>query len=243
MTYDTVIISDVHLGSDLSLAGELLQFLKKTEFRRLILLGDMFADLNFSRLKREHWAVLSHLREISNPKRNIQVVWVVGNHDLELREVMGHLVGIEVLDRYEWNTDNKRCLAMHGHQFDPAMLGMPGLSKAVSWWFLQLQKIPGFKKAWSRWIDFVSGRFQNLPALIERRALAYARHHHYDVIFCGHTHEAAETQLDGIEYYNSGCWVKETGTYIAIQGDSIRVLEDTHGKSSKSHNQKLPKHR
>src|SRR5260370_40348104 len=31
-----------------------LEFLQSVEFRRLVLLGDMFADLNFSRLTKEH---------------------------------------------------------------------------------------------------------------------------------------------------------------------------------------------
>ena len=44
--FDTVIISDLHMGSELSRAGDALDLLKSIEFRRLILLGDIFADLN-----------------------------------------------------------------------------------------------------------------------------------------------------------------------------------------------------
>ena len=94
--YDTVILSDLHLGSEVSRAQAALQMLKAVSFSRLILLGDIFCDLNFRRLKKEHWQFLGYIRKLSNPKRGITVVWVEGNHDLGLSDVMSHLVGIDV---------------------------------------------------------------------------------------------------------------------------------------------------
>ena len=47
--YDTLILSDLHLGADMSRAREALCVLKENRYRRLILLGDIFADLNFGR--------------------------------------------------------------------------------------------------------------------------------------------------------------------------------------------------
>src|SRR3974390_654649 len=93
-SYDTVILSDLHLGSESARAEEALETLQSMSFRRLILLGDIFADLNFRRLKKEHWRFLSYIRKLSNPKRGVEVVWVEGNHDLGLTEVMSHLVGV-----------------------------------------------------------------------------------------------------------------------------------------------------
>lgn len=48
--FDTVILSDMHLGSEVSRAKDALQALKAMSFRRLILLDDIFCDLNFRRL-------------------------------------------------------------------------------------------------------------------------------------------------------------------------------------------------
>ena len=59
--YDTLILSDVHLGSDTSRAREATCVLKENRFRRLILLGDIFADLNFRRLTKEHWKFLGYI--------------------------------------------------------------------------------------------------------------------------------------------------------------------------------------
>ncbi len=52
-SYDVVILSDLHLGSEISRAHEALELLRSLSFHRLILLGDIFCDLNFSRLKKE----------------------------------------------------------------------------------------------------------------------------------------------------------------------------------------------
>src|SRR5207247_7891646 len=53
-----------------------------------------------------------------NPKRGITVVWVEGNHDHGLSDVMSHLVGIDVYQQYEWDFEGVHHLAIHGHQFD-----------------------------------------------------------------------------------------------------------------------------
>ena len=55
---DTIILSDLHLGSEVSRASEAMRLLKTASFNRLILLGDIFSDLNFRRLKKEHWRFL-----------------------------------------------------------------------------------------------------------------------------------------------------------------------------------------
>src|SRR3974377_1383940 len=115
---NTMIVSDLHLGSEVSRARDALHLLKSYYFERLILLGDMFCDLNFRRLKRDHWKLLSFIRKLSNPKRGIEVVWVEGNHDRGLSVVMSHLVGIRVYQQYAWEYQGLRHLAIHGHQFD-----------------------------------------------------------------------------------------------------------------------------
>src|SRR5436853_7826860 len=115
---DTLIISDLHLGSEVSRAKEALHLLQSVKFNRLILLGDIFSDLNFGRLTKQHWKFLGYIRKLSNPKRQVEVVWVEGNHDHGLTNVMSHLVGIKVYQEYVWEYGGLRHLAIHGHQFD-----------------------------------------------------------------------------------------------------------------------------
>src|SRR5271166_387167 len=116
--YNTLILSDLHLGAETSRAREATRVLKENRFQRLILLGDIFADLNFARLTKDHWKFLSTIRKLSNPKREVEVVWVEGNHDQGLSNLMSHLVGVKVYEEYAWTYAGLRHVAIHGHQFD-----------------------------------------------------------------------------------------------------------------------------
>ena len=49
---DTIIVSDIHLGSEVSRPSQVIDMLQSYKFNRLILLGDIFDDLNFRRLKK-----------------------------------------------------------------------------------------------------------------------------------------------------------------------------------------------
>jgi len=113
--YNTLILSDLHLGAETSHAREATRVLKGNRFERLILLGDIFADLNFARLTKEHWKFLGYIRKLSNPKRHIEVVWVEGNHDHGLTNIMSHLVGVRVYQDYTWEYQGLRHVAIHGH--------------------------------------------------------------------------------------------------------------------------------
>src|SRR6266403_1604819 len=139
--YDTLILSDLHLGADMSRAHEALRVLQENQYRRLILLGDIFADLNFGRLKKEHWKFLGFIRKLSNPKRKVEVVWVEGNHDHGLTEIMSHLVGVRVYQEYQWEYQGMRHIAVHGHQFDGFVVKNVRVSYLIgTLLYLQLQK-------------------------------------------------------------------------------------------------------
>jgi UDP-2,3-diacylglucosamine pyrophosphatase LpxH len=224
--YDTLILSDLHLGADMSRAREALRVLEETRYRRLILLGDIFADLNFGRLKKEHWKFLGYIRKLSNPKRQVEVVWVEGNHDHGLAEIMSHLVGVRVYQEYQWNYLGLRHIAVHGHQFD----GFVVKNVRLHYWFgtllyLQLQKWDTKSKALTRFLDRLGTRWQRLSEKVADGALTHAKHREAERIFCGHTHAALHKQSDGRDYYNCGAWIDERLTYITVGEEGVRIHE------------------
>ena len=223
--FDTVIISDLHLGSEVSRAGDALQFLLSVRFHRLILLGDIFADLNFRRLTKEHWKFLGHIRKLSNPRHEVEVVWVEGNHDHGLTEVMSHLVGVPVYQEYGWQYGGKRHLAIHGHQFDSFAVKNALLSKAGQFIFLQLQKIDSRNQRFARYLDRLNTRWLRLSEQVAQGALSYAKPGKAERIFCGHTHAPMWRAADGVEYYNSGAWVDQRCTYVTIGPKGVKIHE------------------
>ena len=223
--YDTLILSDVHLGAEVSRARSATRMLKENSFRRLILLGDIFADLNFGRLKKEHWQFLGAIRKLSNPKRKVEVVWVEGNHDLGLTNVMSHLVGVRVFQEYAWSYAGLRHLAIHGHQFDGFAVNSLPLSHLGTWFYLLLQKLDLRGNPLSRMIDRLNTRWLRMSAKVAAGALSYARQHKVDRIFCGHTHDAMDLERDGIHYYNSGGWIDSRLTFITVGEPGVRIHE------------------
>ena len=55
---DTIIVSDIHLGSEVSRSKQLLDTLLQYRFNQLILNGDVFDDLNFKRLSKSDWKIM-----------------------------------------------------------------------------------------------------------------------------------------------------------------------------------------
>jgi UDP-2,3-diacylglucosamine pyrophosphatase LpxH len=223
--YDTLILSDLHLGSECSRARDATRLLKQKSFRRLILLGDIFADLNFRRLTKEHWKFLGYIRKLSNPKRNVEVVWVEGNHDAGLTDIMSHLVGVKVYQEYGWEYGGLRHLAIHGHQFDRVVANNMRLNYLGTLLYLQLQKLDVKGKPLARLIDRLNTRWLRMSSKVASGALFHARLHRADRIFCGHTHAAMQEERDGIHYYNAGGWVDEAPTYITIGEESVQIHE------------------
>jgi UDP-2,3-diacylglucosamine pyrophosphatase LpxH len=220
---ETMIVSDVHLGSEVSRAKDLLIVLQAHTFKRLILLGDIFADLNFKRLKKEHWELLSYIRKLSNPKRKVEVVWVEGNHDKGLSEVMSHLVGVEVLGEYEWVFKGTRYLAIHGHQFDRFLIDNELMSNIGSFLFLWIQKCDFGQQRISRYLDKLNTSWLRMTPRVAAGALSLAAARRADYVFCGHTHTALHREEGGIRYYNTGCWTQSPATYVTIDREGVRL--------------------
>jgi UDP-2,3-diacylglucosamine pyrophosphatase LpxH len=225
--YDTLILSDLHLGAEMSHAHEATRVLKENRFRRLILLGDIFADLNFARLTKEHWKFLGYIRKLSNPKRNVEVVWVEGNHDHGLTNIMSHLVGVRVFQQYSWEYGGLRHIAIHGHQFDGFQVNRVRLSRVGTSLYLLVQKIDFRNKPVARLIDRLNTRWLRMSSKVAAGAIHFAKQRGADRVFCGHTHEATRSEQSGVHYYNCGGWVDSRMTWLTVDEKGVRIHEYT----------------
>jgi UDP-2,3-diacylglucosamine pyrophosphatase LpxH len=215
--------------------------LRENRFGRLILLGDIFSDLNFGRLTKPHWKFLSYIRKLSNPKRGIEVIWVEGNHDRGLSDVMSQLVGVKVYEEYEWEFAGRRHIAIHGHQFDRFAVNNLLLSSVGTLIHLQLQKLDFKGKTFSRFLDRLNARWLRLSAKVASGAILHARTRQADRVFCGHTHQAQFIERGGIAYYNSGNWTDFPPTYLTIDSEGVRIHEYHEQSEVRAHGANEPK--
>lgn len=216
----TLIISDLHLGSRVSRAKEATDFLKGFDFKKLILLGDIFEDLHLNRLRTDDWKFLSLLGRLSKTRK---VRWVVGNHDKDLAKIFAAFTGAKVSNVYTWRHRNKKFLAIHGHQFDNFMVNNVFLSIVACQIYYLIQLIDFRDKRISRYVKRQSKGWLRLSDKVADRAFLYARFRRVGYIFCGHTHKAMEEKRGKIHYYNSGCWTDVPSTYITEDKGKVLI--------------------
>jgi len=217
---ETIIVSDIHLGSRVSRAKQLIKLLKSYSFKRLILLGDIFEDLNFGKITEDQWALLSYIRNISH---RAEVVWIEGNHDKGLSDIMSALVGIKAYKRYTWQYKRKKCIAIHGHQFDRFLINNLLLSYLATYIYNLIQRIDFENQTISRYIKKRSKMWMRSSQKVTNSAIFYAKFTKAKYIFCGHTHQALELKKFGVNYYNAGCWTDIPSTYITMDDKEIKI--------------------
>jgi UDP-2,3-diacylglucosamine pyrophosphatase LpxH len=220
--YDCLIISDLHLGSDVCQAALLEEFLEWAveNTRELVINGDIFDDLNFKRLSKRHFACLKVIRRNSD-RDDLRLIWVRGNHDGPA-EVVGHVVGVEVLDEYEYCNDAIRLLILHGDQFDRFVNNYGLLTELACGVFYYIQKWAPHRTA--RFIRRVSKRWQRSSESIREGAVRYSRSRGCRAIACGHTHLPGLETSQGVVYVNSGTWTEHPPCpFVAVKGREIRL--------------------
>src|SRR6516225_2679386 len=127
--YDCLVISDLHLGSDICQARLLEEFLEwaVNQTRVLVINGDIFDDLNFKRLTKRHFACLKVIRRNSD-RDDFRLIWIRGNHDGPA-DIISHIVGVDILDEYVHNNGQIQLLILHGDQFDTITTDYPLLTE------------------------------------------------------------------------------------------------------------------
>lgn len=215
----TIIISDLHLGSDVSRADKILSFLDNFDSSKnsLVLNGDIFDNLKFNRLKKSHWKILKKIRHLSN---ETNVVWVYGNHDRNA-EVIAHLIGIKFVREHIIEVLGKKIIITHGDQFDAFIEKYPISTKIADNCYRMIQKFDRFcgnDYLFSKKIKRSSKTFLGASETLSRNAREYCKNKNCHAIICGHTHKACDlTNLEtGIQYSNSGCWTEAVCHYVLI---------------------------
>lgn len=222
---DTVIISDIHLGSDVSRGQEMLEVLRSWfPFRRLIILGDLFEDLNLANLTDSDFAVIDELRRLSN-MMGVEVHWIEGNHDLGGHDLVERLIGCRTHTELVLDLFGKSYLLMHGHQFDQFMNRHPIISGIASNIYVGVQTREGLQRNFSRWLKKKSKQWLKVCNKVQQLAVNHAEGYGVDYIMCGHTHYFDDIYQESdapIQYINTGCWTDYPSTITTIDEDGLQ---------------------
>ena len=234
----TLFLSDLHLGTKGCQAALLLDFLKDYDADTIYLVGDIVDGWQL----RSGWywpqahndVVQKLLRKV---RKGSHLVYVPGNHDEFLRDYIGTTFGgIEIADsRIHESADGKRYLVIHGDQFDMvvrharwlahlgdgaytfALFVNTGLNRirrrlGLSYWSLSAWAKLKVKNA----VNFI-GQFEEFLSEEARRQGA-------DGVICGHIHHAANREISGLRYLNTGDWVESCTAIVEHYDGRMEVL-------------------
>ncbi len=245
MNYNTIFISDVHLGTRFSQAERLLDFLKENESKNLIFVGDIidgWAIKRKFRWEQSHSDVIQKI--LRKARKNTKVYFIIGNHDEFLRPFAPLLMGdnldiVNELDYYALN--GKKYLITHGDFFDSitmtkkwlAIVGDYGYEVMlyVNHFINIIRKKLRIKRYWSL-SKYVKDNVKSSVSFItdfEDILAKHAKRKSYDGVICGHIHKAEQKQIGDIEYLNCGDWVESCSAIVEhIDGRFEIIYWDKH---------------
>ncbi len=221
--YKTVIISDVHLGSEGSKAKEVTLFLKSISCQTLIMNGDIIDGWQLKKgslWKKKHTAFFrTILKMIEN--QHTKVIYLRGNHDDFLDQIIPFSLGksFTIQRDYILKSGKKSFLITHGDIFDSVTSNLKWLAYLGDVGYttlLTFNKLYNQYRSW-RGLEYYSFSQRikqrvkeavNYVSDFEEKLVELAKANQCDGIICGHIHKPDIRQIDDIIYMNSGDWVE-----------------------------------
>lgn len=244
LSFKTLWLSDLHLGSRNAKTDLALEFLQSTDFETLFLVGDIF---DF-KIRRGAWYWSNECEEIIKiigelSRSGVKVVYLPGNHDEEFRAfVGGSIYGIDILNEAEHvTTNNQRFLVTHGDQFEQAATSR-SLRDTLG---CKLYDVLMTVDRWHYWWLLARGRKHwslaksiklKIPAVryffrkFSFAATSHANNRGYDGIICGHTHNPEIAKINDTWYCNTGDWVESCCGLVENADGRLELIHHTGKK-------------
>jgi UDP-2,3-diacylglucosamine pyrophosphatase LpxH len=227
--YRTIVVSDVHLGTTGSKAEEATAFLKQNSCEKLILNGDIIDGWQLKKYgswQKKHTGFIRIVLRMME-KEDTKVIYIRGNHDDFLDQIMPLIVGknFQIRRDYILTSGRKRFFVTHGDIFDSITSNMKWLAYLgdigytfllwVNKFYNQYRSLRGLhyyslsqaiKQKVKLAVNFISDFEEKLSELAKSRKC--------DGIICGHIHKPDIKVYDGILYMNSGDWVESMSALV-----------------------------
>lgn len=237
--FRTIVLSDIHLGTAGSKAKEATEFIKNYSCQKLILNGDIIDGWQLKQYgtwKKKHTNFFKTvLKQIVH--YDTKVVYLRGNHDDFLDQVMPMKVGKNFLIRKDYTlmSGTKTFYVTHGDVFDSITSRMKWLAYLGDVGYTFLLWVNKFYNQYRTWQGLpyyslsqqIKGRIKRAVSYIsdyEQKLTELARARNCDGVICGHIHQPAIHELNGILYMNSGDWVESMSALVEDHNGNWSLL-------------------
>lgn len=241
--YPTIVISDVHLGTEHSKTSQLADFLRTVNCETLILNGDIIDGWQLQKGGRNKWKkvhtdlfkIIMKMMENFNTK----VIYVRGNHD----DFLDHIApfrfsNVEIVKDYTHERHGKRYYVVHGDVFDHITSNMAWLAKLGDLGYsflLWLNRFYNLYRA-NKGLPYfslskvVKQKVKSAVSYIsdfEKELVALANARNADGIICGHIHQPDNKMIRNVHYLNSGDWVETMSALLEHEDGTWEVYMHT----------------
>ena len=237
--YPTIVISDVHLGTEHAKTEQLCNFLRSVNCNTLIMNGDIIDGWHIqkggkSKWKKEHTDLFKIIMKMME-NHDTKVIYIRGNHD----DFIDHITpfsfsNLSIVKDYMHEKNGKKYYVIHGDVFDNITSNMVWLAKLGDIGYSFLLWLNRFYNAYRsrRGLSYYSlsqsikQKVKSAVSYIsdfENELVRFAKARHADGIICGHIHQPANRMINDIHYLNSGDWVETLSALLENEDGSWEV--------------------
>jgi UDP-2,3-diacylglucosamine pyrophosphatase LpxH len=227
MNYDTVFVSDVHLGTPRCNTEKFLKFLKELKTKKLVMVGDII-DIYCMEKYNTHWTK-EHMECVHQIfkliRRGTEVVYILGNHEAQIRRYCNFQYrNFKMVYEYDHvDAKGNKFLCVHGDKYSEYSSG--------SWKQLIFNKgyelITPLSLFLERFFRFSlvyalknSVRGKNYIGRYENDIASYCikKGRTYSGVICGHIHSANIRNFEDITYMCCGDFVDTCSAIVEKNG-------------------------
>lgn len=238
MNYKTIVISDVHLGTNESKAKELVRFLKKNTCEKLILNGDIIDGWQLrksGKWKKKHTRFFRVILKMTE-KQNTKIIYIRGNHDDFLDNILPFAIGnFEIVKEHIHESHGKKFWVIHGDIFDSITSNIKWLAKlgdvgyTLLLWINKIYNNYRIKrgKPYYSLSKEIKAKVKSAVSYIsnfEKELVTLTNSRHYDGVICGHIHHPSIQMYDNILYLNSGDWVESLSALVEDYEGNWKIM-------------------
>jgi predicted phosphodiesterase len=218
----TLIISDMHLGSKIRRADEILAVLNEEKFKVLVINGDLFDSDDIGRLKKVDWEILTTLSFLA---KNHDVFLIEGNHGRKLDKLAKKL-GFKLEEELNFSISDRHFLCLHGDEFDAFIKHLPLATSVFTRLYYSIQQLDNDKQRVSMILKKLSKKILGISKRQQKKAIQLGHVRHATVVICSHTHLPHVAAEDGILFINSGSFCSDPCTYVTIDKAGMVELKE-----------------
>jgi len=239
LSYQTIFLSDVHLGTEDCKIDQVNHFLKHTHCEKLVLNGDIIDGWSLARHGGWNEKHTRFIRLVLKKleKRNTEVIYLRGNHDDILTRFLPLFFGkLRIVNEHIHAGARGDYLVVHGDGFDAVTMNHKWLAVLGDIGYQTLLKINRLYNKYRAWrgkeyfslSKAVKARVKTAVSFVgkyEEQLQSFATKRECCGVICGHIHTPDDKMIGDIHYLNSGDWVESLTALVEYEDGRFEIIE------------------